>query len=176
MEVVGIALQSRDRGGGASPLEELRSSRVRFARTSKLFEFLKLASIAPRSLTASRAPFLRTSGAHAPVLAPSVLKLLPGRQSHSRTVALRNIALAPSVLKLCSSKPDGFSNSRPADGRSPEHRTPRQPLFAPNGARTPVSHLRCSHDSSSELSRPPDSRSPNGDSPTVHCTVIFFLF
>ncbi|KAF5087532.1 hypothetical protein DSECCO2_47200 [anaerobic digester metagenome] len=123
-------------GRGASPLEELRSSRVRFARTSKLFEFLMLTTFAPRTYRCSsslrshfppdgsRAPFLRTFGAHAPVLAPSVLKLLPGRQSHSRTVALRTVAppVSPSHLTVLQLRSVGTSH--PPASRTPLWRYP----------------------------------------------------
>ena len=72
----------------------------------------------------SRAPFLRTFGAHAPVLAPSVLKLLPGRQSHSRTVALRTVAppVSPSHLTVLQLRSVGTSH--PPASRTPLWRYP----------------------------------------------------
>ncbi|KAF5087615.1 hypothetical protein DSECCO2_48050 [anaerobic digester metagenome] len=108
--VVGIALQGRDRGGGASPLEELRSSRVRFARTSKLFEFLKLRSFAPPVLTL-RFSHLRcsnscrdgsrthepsrfgTSHSHLRCSNSAPRNLMASQTPVLRTVVLRSIAL-----------------------------------------------------------------------------------
>ena len=52
-----------------------------------------------------------------------------------RTSVLKLALLALRILRVFElrfSKPDGFSNSCPADSPSPEHRTPRQPLLAPS--------------------------------------------
>ncbi|CDM26114.1 hypothetical protein BN140_3007 [Methanoculleus bourgensis MS2] len=126
--VTGIALWSRDRGGGLlprrtsffscslrSPLETLRVSHAHSVRTSTPHGFS--CSAPPEHRT-------RTSGAQA------------------------RFARTP-----CQPHSEDLRSSR---FRFRSHSEPLQI------SRTPVSHLRCSRSSSSELSRPADSRSPNG--------------